>query len=138
MTRSGARHRGTLRAVRLAVAGVALAAATIACPVLAAGAAPAAPAPASCDRNCLLELADGYPRRAGGRTIRRRWRSQPDLKFVENVKRVQLGEGLWKTASGGPTAFKIVIPDAYSQQVAVMVMMQSDGKPAQSVCGSRW
>ncbi len=95
----------------------------------AAGAAHAAGAPA-CDRDCLLKLADSYlaalvahdPSKVPLAT---------DLRFVENVKRMKAGEGLWKTTTGGPTAFKVIVPDASSQQVGGIVMLQSDGKPMQ-------
>ena len=54
-----------------------------------------------------------------------------DIRMVENAKRIHPGEGLWKTITAGPTEFKIIVPDPYSQEVGGMVMMQSDGKPAQ-------
>jgi hypothetical protein len=54
-----------------------------------------------------------------------------DVKTVENAKRINAGEGLWKTTTAGPTEFKIVVPDAYSQEVGGMFMIQSDNKPAQ-------
>src|SRR3990172_4178520 len=54
-----------------------------------------------------------------------------DAKIVENVKRIQPGEGLWKTTTAGPTEFSIVIPDPVSQQVGGIVVMQSEGNPVQ-------
>jgi hypothetical protein len=36
---------------------------------------------------------------------------QSDAKVVENITRIQVGEGIWKTATGGPTDFKIVAAD---------------------------
>jgi len=89
-----------------------------------------APAAKSCDRTCLLALADTYiaalvahdPGKAP---------LASNVRTVENVKRIQPGEGLWKTATAGPSGFKIVVPDPYSQEVGGMVMMQSDDKPAQ-------
>jgi len=82
------------------------------------------------DRPALIKLADDYfsallahdPRRVP---------LAPDVKVVENAKRIKPGEGLWKTTSAPPTEFRIVIPDTVSQQVGGMVMIQSDGKPAQ-------
>ena len=84
----------------------------------------------SCDRDCLKGLADRYiaalvahdPGQVPLAT---------DVKIVENAKRIHPGEGLWKTATAGPTGFKIVVPDPYSQEVGGMVLMRSDGKPAQ-------
>jgi hypothetical protein len=88
------------------------------------------PAATSCDRDCLNALADSYiaalvahdPGKVPLAT---------DIKIVENAQRIKPGEGLWKTASAGPGDFKIVVPDPYSQEVGGMVVMQSDGKPAQ-------
>ncbi len=84
----------------------------------------------TCDRDCLVRLADAYiaalvahdPGKAP---------LASDVKIVENAQRIKPGEGLWKTATAGPTDFKILVPDPYSQEVGGMVMMQSDNKPAQ-------
>jgi hypothetical protein len=90
----------------------------------------AAAADKSLDRAGLIKLADDYvaalvahdPGKAS---------LASDVKTVENAKRIKPGEGLWKTTTAGPTEFKIVVPDTVSQQVGGMVMMQSEGKPAQ-------
>ncbi len=82
------------------------------------------------DRDALLKLADTYftalvahdPGKAP---------LAAEAKIVENVKRIKPGEGLWKTATAGPTEFRIVIPDPESQQVGGIVVMQSEGKPVQ-------
>jgi hypothetical protein len=55
----------------------------------------------------------------------------PDVKTVENARRIKPGEGLWKTTTAGPTEFRIVVPDTTSQQVGGMFMMQAENKPAQ-------
>jgi hypothetical protein len=110
--------------------------ATLSVAMLVAGAATAAQkvavaaVPASCDRQCLMNLADSYL----GALVAHDSSKLPlaaDVKIVENAKRIKVGEGLWKAATGGPTEFKIVVPDAVSQQVGGILMMQSDGKPAQ-------
>ena len=106
-----------------ALAAVALAA-------LAGTAQAAAGADKTLDRAGLMKVADDYfvalvahdPKKAP---------LASDLKTVENAKRIQAGEGLWKSATAGPTEFKVVVPDTVSQQVGGMVMIQSDGKPAQ-------
>jgi hypothetical protein len=104
--------------------------------LLTLGAAPAlaaqkaAPAPATCDRQCLLTLADNYL----AALVAHDPAKVPlaaEVRIVENARRIQAGEGLWKTMSGGPTEFKIVVPDAVAQQVGGIVMMQAEGKPAQ-------
>jgi hypothetical protein len=35
-----------------------------------------------------------------------------DVKFVENTKVTPVGKGLWETATGGPTQFKIFVHNA--------------------------
>ncbi len=53
------------------------------------------------------------------------------IKFVENVKRLKPGEGLWKTASAAPTTFKIYVPDPVAQQVGFIGVMEAEGKPVE-------
>src|SRR5688572_12212090 len=87
-------------------------------------------ADATLDRSALLKLADTYldalvahdPRKVP---------LDSSVKVVENVTRIKAGEGLWKTATSGPTEFKIVAADPTTQQVGGLVVMQSEGKPAQ-------
>ena len=95
-----------------------------------AQAATKAPATTTCDRDCLKALADDYI----AALVAHDPHKVPlaaDIKIVENAQRIKPGEGLWKTTSAGPGEFKILVPDPYSQEVGGMVMMQSDGKPAQ-------
>jgi hypothetical protein len=83
----------------------------------------------ACDRACLIHITDQYlaavvahdPSKAP---------LAANLAFVENVKRMKPGEGLWKTATGGPTAFKLYVPDVTLQQVGFIGVMQQGGKPA--------
>lgn len=104
--------------------------ATLAVLALAAIAATAHAADAKMDRNALLKLADNY----FAALVEHDPGKVPlasDIKVVENVTRIKAGEGLWKTATSGPTEFKIVAADPINQQVGGIVVMQSDGKPAQ-------
>jgi len=85
---------------------------------------------AALDRAALLKLADTYL----AALVAHDPGKVPlagDVKVVENVMRIKPGEGLWKTATSAPTEFKIVVPDPVLQQVGGLVVMQSDGKPAQ-------
>jgi hypothetical protein len=102
---------------------------------LVAGAAwakkPAAPAvPATCDRQCLINLADSYLSALVAHDSSKVPYAS-DVKLVENVTRIKPGEGLWKSASSGPTEFRILVPDTVTQEVGGIVVMQSDGKPVQ-------
>jgi hypothetical protein len=82
----------------------------------------------TCDRACLIHITDQYlaaivahdPSKAP---------LAPGVLFVENVKRMKPGEGLWKTATGGPTAFKVYVPDVTLQQAGFIGVVQQDGKP---------
>ena len=106
----------------LTVAGVALA--------LVAMAGMAQAADAGLDRAALLKLADTYL----AALVAHDPGKVPlagDVKVVENVTRIKPGEGLWKTATSAPTEFKIVVPDPVLQEVGGLVVMQTDGKPAQ-------
>lgn len=94
------------------------------------GALAAQPAPQSCDRQCLLNLADNYLAGLVAHDASK-VAFAPDAKLVENAKRIRAGEGLWRNAGSASTEFRIVVPDAVSQQVGGIVMMQADGKPAQ-------
>ena len=85
---------------------------------------------AELDRAALLKLADDY----FAALVAHNPKAVPlanNIKIVENIKRIQPGEGVWKTASSVPTTFKIVVPDTFSQQVAGIVILGIDGKPAQ-------
>jgi hypothetical protein len=85
---------------------------------------------AQCDRVCLDKLVDTY--------IAAMVTHDPshvqfakDVKFVENTIPMKPGEGLWKTASEGPTAFKIYVPDPVAQQVGFLCLMKESAKPVQ-------
>lgn len=93
-------------------------------------AAPAAAPATSCDRQCLLDLADAYLAALVAHDPSR-VPLAADVRMVEQARRIRPGEGLWRSTTAGPTAYKLVVPDAVSQQVGGIVMMQSEGKPAQ-------
>jgi hypothetical protein len=98
--------------------------------LLAVMAGTASAADAGLSRDALLKLADNY----FAALVAHNPAAVPlasDVKIVENLKRIKPGEGMWKTASSDPTAFKIVIPDTYSQEVGGIVVMGSDNNPVQ-------
>lgn len=65
---------------------------------------------ASCDRACLTGVAGAYlaalvahdPSRAP---------MAPNDRFTEQAQVLPVGEGLWKTATEGPSTFRIAVPD---------------------------
>ncbi len=94
--------------------------------VLAAGAGSAQAQ--SCNRACLIKLTDDYV----AALVKHDPKAVPisvDVRFVENVKRTKVGEGLWQTASGGPTKFSVHVPDAANQSVGWIGMIENKGEP---------
>ena len=90
----------------------------------------ASPAAAEqCDRQCLLKLTDRYvdalaAHNPAGLPL------AENVAFVENLKRIPVGEGLWKTATGGRTAFSVHVPDPLRQTAGWIGVIQNEGKPA--------
>jgi hypothetical protein len=107
------------------VLGPALLAVALTASSAAAGQRTAAPGGASCDRTCLLQIADSYlaalvahaPSKAP---------LAPNVKFTEQAQVLKIGEGLWKTITEGPTAFRIPVADPIAGQVAVIVMLKAN------------
>jgi hypothetical protein len=89
--------------------------------------APAA-APQPCNRDCLKDLANSYLAALVAHDPSKVPLSA-HVKFVENITRMKPGEGLWKTASEGPTTFAIYVPDPVSGQIGFLGMMKDNGKP---------
>ena len=52
-----------------------------------------------------------------------------DVKLVENITPTPIGEGLWKTMTGGPSEFKVYVSDPVSNQIGFLGMIESDGNP---------
>lgn len=95
--------------------------------VLAAMSVPAMAAkPArSCDEACLTGIADSYLAALVAHDPAR-VPLAGTIRIVENIQQIKPGEGFWKTAAALPTSFKIVVPDAIAQQVAVLAVMTED------------
>jgi len=83
---------------------------------------------AQCDRACLESTVDSYLAALVAHDPSR-VKFAPDVKFVENTVPMKPGEGLWTTASGLPTTFKIYVPDPVSEEVGFMGVMQESDKP---------
>jgi hypothetical protein len=52
-----------------------------------------------------------------------------DVMLVENTKKTPIGEGLWKTATSGPTDFKIIVGDPDSGEVAFIGVIEENKRP---------
>ncbi len=82
----------------------------------------------SCTRDCLEKIMHQYLDALG--------ENDPtviplaeDAVLVENNKKIPIGEGLWKTASDGPTDFKIIVADEAADEVAFMGVIEENQKP---------
>jgi hypothetical protein len=88
----------------------------------------AAAADKPCDRACLVSLMDKYL----GAVVEHSPAGVPlakDVKLVENLKQIRVGEGLWETASGGPTDFKIYAADPDQEQIGFIGVIEEKKKP---------
>jgi len=89
---------------------------------------PAPPAePAVCDRACLEGFVNQYldalvAHNAFGLPL------APKVKFTENDEALDLGDGLWNTASG-PGTYKLYVSDPQSGQVGFFGTLRENGTP---------
>ena len=58
-----------------------------------------------------------------------------DVKLVENTEMTPIGKGLWQSATGGPTDFRIYVADPVAGQVGFMGVIGENGKP--TILGAR-
>ncbi len=82
----------------------------------------------SCTRKCLAEKMDQYlaalaKNDSSGAPL------AVDVMLVENTEKTLIGEGLWKTTTGGPTDFKIIVADPDTGEVAFMGVIEENKKP---------
>ncbi len=82
----------------------------------------------TCTRDCLSGIMDTY--------LAALAKNDPagvplaaNAEIVENNKKITIGEGLWKTATGGPTEFKIIVADPDTGEVAFMGVIEENKKP---------
>ena len=106
---------------RTAIASAVLAAAVCSATTASAGQGPAG---ASCDRSCLLGIADTYLAALMAHDPSKAPMSL-NAKFTEQSKVLAVGDGLWKSAVTAPATFKIPVPDPVSGQIGMIVMMKA-------------
>src|SRR5688572_6478394 len=85
---------------------------------------------ATCDRACLIRIADSYFTAMAAHAPSKAPMA-PTAKFTEQAKPLAVGEGLWKTMTEGPTTFKIYVPDPVSGQIGAIAMVNSEGQPTE-------
>jgi len=80
----------------------------------------------TCDRQCLVNIMKGYLAALVAHDPKA-VQFDKDVKFTENTANIPVGDGLWVTASGGPTEFQVYAADPVMQQVAGLFMMKENG-----------
>jgi hypothetical protein len=91
----------------------------------AASAADPLQAAQTCDRQCLVALMKTYL----AALVKHDPTAVPfdkDVKFTENTANIPVGDGLWVTATGGPTDFQVYAADPVMQQIAALVVMKEN------------
>jgi hypothetical protein len=81
----------------------------------------------ACDRQCLVNIMQQYL----AAMVKHNPKAAPfadKVKLTENSIEMPVGEGLWKTATGGPTEFQIYAADPVVQAVACLVIMKEKDK----------
>jgi hypothetical protein len=81
-----------------------------------------------CDRACLTGIADAYIAALVAHTPSKAPLAS-NVKFTEQAQLLEVGEGLWKTTTQGPTTFKIAVADPIAGQVGMIVMMKAELGP---------
>lgn len=84
--------------------------------------------PDNCDRECLKGIAENYLFAISAHDPA----AVPladNIRFVENIKAMQPGEGLWQSATSGPNDFAIYVPDEVNQSVGFMGMLKYMATP---------
>jgi len=76
----------------------------------------------ACDRQCLINAADAYVAALVAHDPGQAPLAE-GIVFVENVTKMQPGEGLWKSVVKGPGTFAIHVPDEVNQTVGYIAMM---------------
>jgi len=83
---------------------------------------PAAAAAPACDRQCLIDATDAYVAALVAHDPARAPLAD-NIVFVENIQKMQPGDGLWKSIVKGPSTFAIHVPDEINQTAGYLAMM---------------
>lgn len=86
--------------------------------------------PGPCDRECLIDIADRYLAALVAHDPGAAPMAQ-EVRFTEDTLLLEIGEGLWQTASAVPASFAIYVPDPVSRMLGFIGMMEEDGATIQ-------
>ena len=93
--------------------------------VLACGAAHASAAEPACNRDCLSGVMNSYLQALVSHDPAK-LPARPNLKYTENGVRLNLGDGLWRTASAMPT-YRLDVIDDEAGQVELLGRISENG-----------
>jgi hypothetical protein len=80
--------------------------------------------PGPCDRDCLTGMVDTYiDAMVAGDANEAPFSA--NVKYTENTEIIEIGEGLWETATGASETYRIYVPDPVARQVGFMGLIQS-------------
>lgn len=82
----------------------------------------------ACDRQCLIDATEAYVAALVAHDPSQAPLAE-DVVFVENVTRMQPGEGLWQSVVKGPDTFEIHVPDEVNQTAGYLAMMTYSAAP---------
>ncbi len=83
----------------------------------------------ACDRTCLIDLANSYV--AGLESNSAEGVNFAEgVRIVENIKPINVGEGLWADITGPGTDFSVVVPDEVRQTIGWIGMVERQGQNA--------
>ena len=116
--------------VRISIASAIAALSVSACqPSDEATTAEGTPAAASgCARDCLIGFVDRYLAALVAHDAAQA-PFAPNARFTENAQVLELGDGLWNTASEGPQGYKLVVADGTTGQAGFFIIMKETGNP---------
>ena len=75
-----------------------------------------------CDRDCLVSIADRYLAAIAAHDLGVAPLAD-NVGFVENITRMEPGEGLWASAAGAATEFRIYVPDPVQGTIGLLTVM---------------
>jgi hypothetical protein len=79
-------------------------------------------AAAACDRACLIDIADSYLAALAANAPGRAPLSD-EIELVENITALTRGEGLWASAAGAATGYRIYVPDPVEGTIGLMTVI---------------
>jgi hypothetical protein len=76
----------------------------------------------TCDRACLIDIADRYLEAVADHDLKKAPLSD-EIRFVENITATKPGEGLWASAAGAATEFRIYVPDPVEGAIGLITVI---------------